>query len=187
MSLLGLGAPQAWVRVCFPLPGFFFLFLFLFSQKRQKSLFGYAGSQLQHVGSSVAACGIWLPHQESDSGSLDGESGVPATGPPEKRPHPAAWLGWQPGRWSPGKPFWGLSLLPGPVLLQLCYHLGLVSTDGLVSADGLASADGSVQMAWPVQMGQCRWSGQRRWVSSDGLASIDGSVPMGQHRRSGQR
>ena len=70
-----------WVRGCFLLPGFFFFF-----QKRQ-SLFGYAGSQVQHVGSSVAACGIGLPHHESDPGSLDGE----------RR--------WEPGRWSPGKPF----------------------------------------------------------------------------------
>lgn len=71
-------------------------------------------------------CGIWLPDQELDPGSLDGEHG------------------WEPGRWSPGKPFWGLrNLLPEPVaLLQLCCHLGLVSTDSLVSADGLVSVAG---------------------------------------------
>lgn len=67
-------------------PGVLF-FVFFFFPKRQKSLFGYARFQVQNVVSSVAACGIWLPHQESDSGSLDGE----------RR--------WEPGRWSPGKPF----------------------------------------------------------------------------------
>ena len=127
----------------------FFVFVFVFPKKTKIFIW------LRRI--PVATCGVFSCSMWDLAsppgvglGLPDGESGVPATGPPEKRPHPAAWLGWQPGRWSPGKPFWGLSLLPGPVLLQLCYHLGLVSTDGLVSADGLASADGSAQRAWPA-------------------------------------
>ena len=59
-----------------------------FSQlKKYISLFGCTGSHFQHVGSSVAVCGIQFPDQRSTLGPLHWECRVLTTGPPGKSQH----------------------------------------------------------------------------------------------------